>query len=103
MLDGPSAIRWDEANGTLPTAWRRPGDDPDVGGIPPAIGGATYPIQRVTTGIEFNASPGGLPTLPRPLNIPASVAGDELLVEIETNNARLVHADIGALYLDRVQ
>lgn len=105
VLDGPSAVRWDEANGTLPVAWRRPGDDPDVLNPPvavPAIGGATYPILRVTTGIDFDPVPGALPTLPRPLNIPPAVAGAELLIEIETSNVRLIHVDAGELYLEQV-
>ena len=91
VLDGlPPACRWAVAEGTLETRVEGVNRIFAQGNI--AIFEGEYPTLVATTGMVVQAS-GGVVTRPRPLIIPDTNAGAEVLVELETTNVRILSVD----------
>ncbi len=88
-LDVGPACGWTSTDGTLPTAIIV--DNGGVAGGFSFISGR-YPVLTVTTGMLVDTSPTN-PTRPRPLIIPNTNGGAELLVELETVNVRILAVD----------
>lgn len=94
VLDGAVAFAWDHALGTLPTSVvGRNVIDWNVASFVAEY----WPILQVTTGSTLDTSPTN-PTAPRPLLVPDTFNGGELVVTLETVNCRLIHVDLWALY-----
>lgn len=93
-LDVGPACGWTTTDGTLPTAVIV--DNAGYAGGLPFVSGR-YPVLAVTTGMHIEDAPTN-PTRPRPLIIPSTNGGAELLVELETVNVRILAVDVWQMY-----